>query len=487
MPRRTPHPRRWLIALTAPLLALAAACGSPEAPPPLTIGHLADFSGPFRDQGTLVQSGVALAVTHVNQAGGVLGQPVRLVTGDTAADPAQAVAEARRLLQEEGVHAIVGPPTSAATLALVDLAVAARLPLISPSATAPALTTADDDGFLFRTIGSDAVQGIVLAQLADRVAGGAIAVLYRDDAWGRGLHAVFAAHYGGALTAVAYPPTAQPSYLAELRQAARGGASVLLTMGFGESATLLGEAIAHDLFARFLLTDGNRNAALLAQVGAAPLEGALGTAAGSDPTNPATQAWNTDYVAAHGALPAEPFVREGYDAAIAIALAAQAAGTTDGGAIRDQLRRVAGPPGPGYLAGAAGVTEALAAAARGAALNYEGAASPIDWDAAGDIPRGVMEIFTVRDGRFETLEIVPFDLTAPAAPVPPATDPPPDVGGLACLQEQLAGSPAGERIGAVLTGADPTGAGLTLEESAALGQAVEACGIETEFEFPEAS
>ncbi len=72
-----------------------------------------------------------------------------------------------------------------------------------------------------------------------------------------------------------------------------------------------------------------------------------------------------------------------------------------------------------------------------------------------------------------------------AALTPPDEDPPPDTAGLACLMEELKGTSSGERIIAVLSGADASGKGLTMEESAVLGQAVEACGIETDFDFPD--
>ncbi len=72
-----------------------------------------------------------------------------------------------------------------------------------------------------------------------------------------------------------------------------------------------------------------------------------------------------------------------------------------------------------------------------------------------------------------------------AALTPPGEGPPPDTAGLACLMEEVEGTSSGERIIAVLSGADASGKGLTMEESAVLGQAVEACGIETDFGFPD--
>ena len=67
---------------------------------------------------------------------------------------------------------------------------------------------------------------------------------------------------------------------------------------------------------------------------------------------------------------------------------------------------------------------------------------------------------------------------------PVGEGPAPNPDEIACLIGELEGTPSGERIIAVLSGTDATGEGLTMEESAALGDAVRACGIETEFGFP---
>ena len=56
----------------------------------------------------MIQTGVELAIKHINEAGGVNGQDVVFVTGDTQVDPTTAVEEARRLIEVEGVHALVG-------------------------------------------------------------------------------------------------------------------------------------------------------------------------------------------------------------------------------------------------------------------------------------------------------------------------------------------------------------------------------------------
>ena len=393
---------------TATATATAAQAGAGEA---LKIGYLADFSGPLAEYGPEMQLGVELAIEHINAAGGVNGQDVTFVTGDTRVDPTQAVEEARRLVDVEGVHAIVGPLSSTATLAVADSVTGpSGIPHISPSATSPALTEADDDGYLFRTTGSDAVQGIVLAQLVESEGHANVGVIFRDDAWGQGLSEVFTANFSGTATLASYAADGQPSYLAELQQAASGGAEVLVAMGFAETEVFLREAIENDIFTRFVFTDGNKSEDLIDQLGAEHLEGTVGTSPGSDPANASTQAWNAAYEAEHGSLPSLAFVRETYDATIAIALAAEAAGSVDGAAIRDQLIAISGPPGDVFAAGPDGVAAALAAVRGGADINWEGAATPIDWNAAGDVTTGFMEIYAYRDGAIVVTEVRPFTI-----------------------------------------------------------------------------
>ncbi len=72
-----------------------------------------------------------------------------------------------------------------------------------------------------------------------------------------------------------------------------------------------------------------------------------------------------------------------------------------------------------------------------------------------------------------------------AAALTPPGEAAPNPSDIWCLMQELEDTSSGDRIIAVLSGADSSGEGLTVEESAALGQAVEACGIETEFEFPD--
>ena len=390
-------------------LAAAAACGGEEQEP-LKIGLLLNYEEQAYDGSTVLQRSFELAVRHVNEGGGVLGQPVAFVVGDSTSDPAAAVEEARRLIEEEGVHAIVGPGSSAHALPIAEqVAGPAGVPLISPAATSPLLTTAEDGGFFFRTALSDVAQGPVLARVTRERGFDNVGLVYRDDPWGRGLHETFAAAWDGKLTAAAFDPDAA-THLPALRETAAGGAQALVVIAFtSEAITIVREALDAGLYDQFLFGDGARSLRLVEAIGGDRLGGMYGTASVGHPGSDSQAAWERAYAGEYGELPSGAYVRETYDAAIAIALAAEAAGSVDGAPIRDNLRAVGGPPGEIAIAGPGGIAAALRILREGGALNYEGASVPLDWDEHGDLLRGHIGIWRfTADGRIEDVEDAPY-------------------------------------------------------------------------------
>ena len=124
-----------------------------------------------------------------------------------------------------------------------------------------------------------------------------------------------------------------------------------------------------------------------------------GTAGAPAPGNEASAVWDASFAALFGVLPQPPYVKEAYDAAMALMLAAEAAGSVDGAAVRDQLRAIAGPPGQVVQATPSGVAEALRLLRAGEEIDYEGAASTLDWDANGDLRRGHIAVWRFTAGR----------------------------------------------------------------------------------------
>ena len=405
--------KRWLL---LPLLAvislavLVSACGDDDGDQ-LKIGFLADYSGPLAEFGPEIQTGVELAIKHVNDAGGVNGQDVLLVTGDTQVDTTVALEEARRLIDVEGVHAIIGPLASSISIAVAESVIGdAEVPTVSPSATFPLLSEANDNGYLFRSTISDEAQGRYLAELAAAEGIDNVGVIYLNDTYGQGLSGAFEKHFTGTVTSASYEDGAV-SYLSELQATTGGGAEVLVAIGFpSQAAIFLREALENDIYDQFLFVDGTKSEDLIDEFGAA-LQGFKGTAPiGRTEAEAAGAAWNQAYIGEYGALPTRPFVREAYDAAIAIMLAAEAADTLDGPDLRDAMVRVASPGGMLVIPGADSVADGLEAIRDGDDVDYDGAATSLDWNAGGDVTTGVMGIWEYTLDSIVEIDSFEFDL-----------------------------------------------------------------------------
>ena len=373
---------------------------------PLIVGHLNTVTGSLSYFGPEQNNGVELAALHVNQAGGVHGALMIIVTGDTATNPAQGVIAARALLDVEGAVAIVGALASGVTLAVAQsVTVPKQRLLISPASTSPAITVLEDDDFLFRTTVSDAAQGVVLARLAWDNGYETAGIMLINNAYGEGLADQFEetfASLGGRVTGRVPHEDSQPTYTSELEKATEGDPDVLLAISYpGQAEVYLRESLEGVYSDTFLFVDGTKSPEMMEVVGWDALEGMLGTAQGS-PDSPSLREFQRSYAAVHGAPPEHPFIAENYDAAVLIALAAAKAGTTtDSVAIRDALRSIANPPGEAVGPGVEGIKKALMLIAEGKDINYEGAAGTVDFDENGDVT-GYIEIWKVEGGEIKS-------------------------------------------------------------------------------------
>lgn len=411
--------RARAVGTCAAALALSALSAEPAGAQAsgLKLGLLMDYSGRSAEVSRDRQRGFELALRHINAAGGVLGAPVTFAVGDTTPDPEKAVAEARRLIAAEGVHGLVGPNSSAAALPVAERVIGpAGVPAVSFSATSPRLTTAADRDFLFRTVLSDVAKGPVLARVVRGRGFANVGLIHVDDPWGRGLAETFTAAWDGAVRAVAIR-RGQTGFAAALRESAAGGAQALVAIAFeAEADAIVRQAADLGLYRTFFFGDAARRIGLVRSlarsVGWARLDGMYGVGGGSGagPGGRGSPAWDAAWTAEYGALPASTYVRETYDAAVALALAAQAAGSLRGAAIRDRLRAVGGAPGEKVRAGPAGVAKALRILAAGGEVDYEGAGSSLDWDENGDLRRGHVSIWRfTRDGGIEEAGAVLYE------------------------------------------------------------------------------
>jgi ABC-type branched-subunit amino acid transport system substrate-binding protein len=132
-------------------------------------------------------AGAQLAVEELNQAGGILDRPAEWVDGDDGTDPEIAKATVNRLINQERVHVIIGAGASSITKAVMPAILAAGVVLFSPCNTAAELTTAADQGLYFRTAPPDGLQATALTDIIMRDGVRRVAIIAREDAYGRGL------------------------------------------------------------------------------------------------------------------------------------------------------------------------------------------------------------------------------------------------------------------------------------------------------------
>jgi ABC-type branched-subunit amino acid transport system substrate-binding protein len=417
---------KWLLIVGAVFIGflIFAACGDDDdgdgerVQPtlPLKIGILVAFTGDLSDFGPAQENAARLAAQEINAAGGVGGQDIEIVTGDTATDPSQGATEATRLVEVEGVDAIVGALSSGVTLQIAESVTGPSNVLqVSPASTSPALSAAADNDFLFRTTISDAAQGIILADLAEELGLASVCTMFINNAYGQGLSEVFASEFeaaGFSVPAEVPHESEQATYGSELGTCTGGAPDALAAIAYPESAgVFLRESVEAGDVGTYLFVDGTKSTSMFDDLGWENFDGARGTAPGSVQV-PQGPAFDAAYEAEYGETPPLPFLRENYDAVYLIALAAEKS-LTDGIDFRQALRDVSNPPGDTVNPGSDGFTTALGLIAAGTDINYEGTAGPVDLDDNGDVLIGAIETWTVdaANETFVTDDLFLVDLT----------------------------------------------------------------------------
>jgi branched-chain amino acid transport system substrate-binding protein len=130
----------------------------------IKIGAVTCLTGALSTFGVSSVQGAKLAVEDVNNNGGVLGEPIELIVEDNGSKAGEAATIARKFISQDKVAAILGDLTSSATMEAAPLAQAAKIPLLTPSATNVAITQIGN--YIFRSCFIDSFTGKVMARFA---------------------------------------------------------------------------------------------------------------------------------------------------------------------------------------------------------------------------------------------------------------------------------------------------------------------------------
>ena len=373
---------------------------------PLILASLMPLSGDLASLGPGIALGAALAVEQINAAGGINGQPVQLIEGDSGCDGAVALTSLNDVIAQ-GAQGVMGAACSGTSLAILDTAIAAEVVMVSPSNTSPQFTKIDKKGFYARTAPSDLLQGDVLASLLVEDGVQTVSIISRADSYGRGLAEATAAAFeaaGGTVKTIVYHATDATEFSSEVTAVGKGGADAIVGILFPETGCgVLQPAFEQGLLdTPWYMTDGVKDAGLASLCGlGTALDGFKGTAPGSA-AGEAKDAFEAAYaeVSADGS-PTFIFAPQAYDAVMLMAISAAANGVT-GPEIASGL--VAASSGGEKCIGVA----CIALAADGVDVDYVGASGEIELNAVGDPTAATYDIWTTEGDTNPVLKSVDF-------------------------------------------------------------------------------
>lgn len=160
-----------------------AGCGSQADSNEIKVGANFEMTGNVANYGAATLDGLKLAIDEINDAGGVDGKKITLVTADNKSEASEAVNAATKLISDDKVSVLVGPAVTANVIAESQVATDNKVPIIAPDATSPDVTVENGKvkPFVFRSCFIDPQQGTVMAKFASENLKAKTAVIYVDN------------------------------------------------------------------------------------------------------------------------------------------------------------------------------------------------------------------------------------------------------------------------------------------------------------------
>ena len=165
------------------LSGVFAGCGSKESGDTIKVGANFELTGNVANYGNATIEGLQLAIDEANEAGGINGKKIELVSVDDKSEAAESINAATKLISDDDVKVIVGPATTGLVLAETQTATDAKVPIIAPCATSPEATVENGKvkPYVFRSCFIDPQQGEVMATFAAKELKAKTAVIYVDN------------------------------------------------------------------------------------------------------------------------------------------------------------------------------------------------------------------------------------------------------------------------------------------------------------------
>jgi branched-chain amino acid transport system substrate-binding protein len=340
--------RRYVLRTgTAVACALAALFVLPiAASAEVKIGEIGPFSGDAAASGSEQREGIDLAVKEKNTGGGVLGQQIRIIFGDDAGKPEQAVSVAKRLTTSDEVLILLGSTSSPASLAISQVAAETETPQIVVGGTAQKITT-QGNPWVFRSAMPDVkLAGDLVDFIHERFPDKTkIGFIYVNDDFGKGGLDSFklrAAQYRITIVAEEKYTRGDLDFTSQLSRIKSGGSQILVDWSrYAEAALIAKQYKQMGLDIPRFGCDGQATPKFRGLAGDAAngMYYATHFTVATSAALPVAQSFIKKFRDAYGKDP-DTTNAEGYDAATAAILAIEKAGKADRTAVRDALRHI---------------------------------------------------------------------------------------------------------------------------------------------------
>ena len=314
----------------------------------ILVGYYGDLSGRTSSFGQSTKNGVEMAADEINKAGGIDGRQIQIITEDDQGEPNKAATVVTKLINQDKVVALLGEVASSNTLAAAPKAQEAKVPMISPSSTNPAVTEIGD--YIFRVCFIDPFQGEVMAKFAaQNLKAKRAAILYDFNAdYSRGLQQFFKRSFtglGGEIVSEQSYTQGDRDFSGQLTQIRGANPDVIYVPGYyGEVGVIANQTKQLGIKAPLLGGDG-WDAPQLWELGGAALNGDyISNHYSVDDPSPAIQKFVADYKARFKILP-DALAALGYDSMKVLADAIRRAGSTENTKLRDAIAQTKNFPG----------------------------------------------------------------------------------------------------------------------------------------------
>jgi ABC-type branched-subunit amino acid transport system substrate-binding protein len=385
----------------------------------LKIGAVLPLTGDLASFGPSQAEAARIAVEQIEgvlSSKGIADVTVELVgVEDDQGKSQPGVEAATKLVQTDDAGVLLATMASSVTIPIAQsVAIPNEVVLISPTSTAPEITDLEDEGYVYRILSSDNLQGSALVDaVADAFGADAtINVGARNDAFGTALKQLFEDGWeegGGTVGAsVTWNPEAA-NLDTEAQQLAAGTPDGWVIIDFPETFAKMGPALVRAGGwdpAKTFMTEAMRNADALKEVGAQATDGLRGTAPTSEDA-PARAAFDELFTAeAKEGTPLTGFEGASFDGVMLAFLAALKAGSAEGADVKEELAAVSGPPGEKYTFEE--LDQAVQDILDGKDIDYEGAWGPVDFDENGDPGSAIYEVWQFMGGEVTTQKTFTF-------------------------------------------------------------------------------